>query len=73
MKALILRNRERSNLASEIKIETMEIEESVRSYYTEVEKMDKEEFVTMMMLDGCCIIQLFLNMEYADADEEDPI
>lgn len=53
MKALLLRNRERSNLASEIKREMMV---SVRSCYTEVEKMDKEEFVTMMMLDGCFII-----------------
>eukprot|EP00268_Persea_americana_P012732 TRINITY_DN15444_c0_g2_i2.p1 TRINITY_DN15444_c0_g2~~TRINITY_DN15444_c0_g2_i2.p1 ORF type:complete len:106 (-),score=16.77 TRINITY_DN15444_c0_g2_i2:228-545(-) len=43
MKALLLRNRERSNLASEIKREMMV---SVRSCYTEVEKMDKEEFVT---------------------------
>lgn len=38
-----------------------------------MEEMKSEEFVTMMMLDGCFIIQLFLNMEYEDAREDDPI
>ncbi|RVW81646.1 UPF0481 protein [Vitis vinifera] len=51
-----------------------ELEARTRGCYAEIIKFDSDEFVTMMLLDGCFIIELFLkNKNKQLRDEDDPI
>ncbi|KAM7490197.1 hypothetical protein LguiA_033118 [Lonicera macranthoides] len=41
-------------------------EASIRQCYSEIIEMDSDEFVTMMLVDGCFIIELLLRTYYTD-------
>ncbi|KAM7493089.1 hypothetical protein LguiB_027698 [Lonicera macranthoides] len=46
-------------------------EASIRQCYSEIIEMDSDEFLTMMLVDGCFIIELLLRtyyMNFGDAD-----
>ncbi|RWR91979.1 UPF0481 protein [Cinnamomum micranthum f. kanehirae] len=51
------------------------LEVEVRSFYSENIEMESKEFVEMMLLDGCFIVELFLNLKdrNATAETDDPI
>ncbi|XP_058076445.1 UPF0481 protein At3g47200-like [Magnolia sinica] len=49
------------------------LETEARSCYSEHVGLDRNEFVEMMMLDGCFIVELFLRIKEKKFEEEDPI
>ncbi|KAM7490177.1 hypothetical protein LguiA_033098 [Lonicera macranthoides] len=46
-------------------------EASIRQCYSEIIEMDSDEFVTMMLVDGCFIIELLLRTYYTDFRDAD--
>ncbi|KAM7490190.1 hypothetical protein LguiA_033111 [Lonicera macranthoides] len=46
-------------------------EASIRQCYSEIIEMDSDEFVTMMLVDGCFIIELLLRRYYMDFRDAD--
>ncbi|XP_059651956.1 UPF0481 protein At3g47200-like [Cornus florida] len=71
LKSLLVRKEETS--AERYVLAMRELEEKARKCYAEPVGLTSDEFVDMMLLDGCFIIELFLKLTDVAIDENDRI